>query len=219
MGKGVIYKYNGSAESKTICNRYNGVTQFVGKIQHSNGVDWFDNYPMEEYITKTFTAQWSQGWLGSGTRLDDGVWKGNILVGSTTGYRGMLGFDKNAIQAHLGPNKFGNVTSAYLWINCYETTTNGAPDIQIGKHSYGSEPAGTWTGQNADWGDLSSLHIPNGGVGGYMITLKPTQLTLADGYTAIGGFAFRAEANTNENHGKLNGVSSYTSRLQITVLK
>jgi hypothetical protein len=219
MGKGVLYKYNGSAESKTFCNRYDGVTQYVGKIMHSNDTTMFDNYPMEEYITKTFYATWSQGWLGSGTRLDDGVWQGNILVGSTTGYRGMLGFNQGAIQAHLGPNKFGNVTEAKLWVNCYETTVNGSPDVAIGKHSYSSKPAGTWTGQNTDYGNKATLHVPNGQLGGYMINLPIETVTLADGYTAIGGFALKAVDNTNENHGKFNGVNSYASRLDITVLK
>jgi hypothetical protein len=219
MGKGVLYKYNGSAESKSLCNRYNGITQYNGKIMHSDNTQMYDNYPMEQYITKTFYATWSQGWLGNGTRLDEGVWQQNILVGSTTGFRGMLGFDKNAIQAHLGPNTFGNVTSAKLWINCYETTTNGSPDVQIGKHSYTSKPAGTWTGQNTDFGDYAPLHVPNQALGGYMINLNPTQITLADGRTAIGGFALRAEANTSENHGKFNGVKTYASRLDVTVLK
>jgi hypothetical protein len=219
MGKGVLYKSNGSSWSKSLARKANDSRVADTIVKHSDGSSWYDNFPMEQYYTKTFIATWSQGWRGDGVRLDDGVWKGNILVGSTTNFRGMLGFNKNDIQAFLGPNKFGNVTSARLLINCYETTTNGSPDVQIGKHSYASKPAGTWTGQNSDWGDLSSLHVPNQALGGYWVTLKPTQITLADGYTAIGGFSFRAEAATNENHGKFNGVSSFASKLEVTVLK
>ena len=59
-------------------------------------------------------------------------------------------------------------------INCYETTTNGAPDVQIGKHSYSSKPSGTWNGAaNADWGDYSTLHVPNQALGGYWVTIEP----------------------------------------------
>lgn len=224
MVKGVIYKCNGSSWSKTIVKDtgINSTTWDDGYIKHWDAVNngWQLNYPMEAPQTATFNATWSQGFRGDGVRLDDGVWKGNILTGSTTDYKGMLGFDKNAIQAFLGSGDFGNVTSAKLLINCYETTTNGSPDIQIGKHSYGSEPSGNWDGKtNADWGDLKDFHINNNKVGGYWITLNPTQITLADKRTAIGGIALRGQSATNENMGKFNGVSSFASKLEITVLK
>jgi hypothetical protein len=37
--------------------------------------------------------------------------------------------------------------------------------------------------------------------------------------TAIGGIALRGESATNENMGKFNGISSFTTQLQMTVLK
>ena len=99
---------------------------------------------------------------------------------------------RTAIQNVLGPGDFGNVTSAKLWVNCYETTTNGSPDVVIGKHSYPSEPSGSWNGEtNADWGDYSTLHVPNQALGGYMITLNNSQITLSDRRTAVGGYCFK----------------------------
>jgi len=220
MGKGVLYKYTTSSESKSICKKYTTNAENDGRIYHYDINNQYTNYPMEEYFTQTFNVTWSQGFRGDGVRLDDGVWQGNILTGSTSNYRGMLGFDKNAIQNFLGPGNFGSVTGAKLWINCYETTTNGSPDVTIGKHSYPSEPSGSWNGEtNADWGDASSLHVPNQALGGYMVNLNPSQITLADGRTAIGGIALRGASATNEDHGKFNGVSSYTSKLEITVYK
>lgn len=219
MSDGVLYKANATTWSKSVAKKFNASGIEDGVVKHANASTWFKNYPMEQYYTQTFSATWSQGWRGDGVRLDDGVWQGNILVGSTTGFRGMLGFNQGAIQAFLGSGSFGNVTSAKLWINCYETSTNGSPDVQIGKHSYSSKPAGSWNGENTDYGDMSTLHVPNQALGGYMITLHPTQITLANGITAIGGIALRAEANTDENYGKFNGVSSYNSQLEITVLK
>jgi len=219
VGKGVLYKANDTTWTKSQAKKFDNTTMHDGKVMHANDTTWYDNYPMEQYYTQTFNATWSQGWKGDGTRLDEGVWQENILVGSTTGFRGMLGFNQAAIQAFLGSGAFGNVTSANLLVNCYETTTNGSPDVQFGKHSYGSKPAGTWTGQNCDWGDLSALHVPNKATGGYWVALHPTQITLANGVTAIGGFALRGETNTDENHGKFNGILSFNSQLQITVLK
>jgi hypothetical protein len=220
LSDGVLYKANATTWSKSVCKKFSASAVEDGIVKHANATTWFKNYPMEQYYTQTFSATWSQGWKGDGTRLDEGVWQENILVGSAaSGFRGMLGFNQSAIQSFLGSGSFGNVTSAKLWVNCYETSSTGSPDVQIGKHSYSSKPAGTWTGQNTDWGDLSSLHVPNQALGGYMITLNPTQITLADGHTAIGGFALRAESNTDENYGKFNGVLSYNSQLEITVLK
>lgn len=191
-----------------------------GKVQHANATTWFDNYPMEQEITQTFSAIWSNGWRGDAVKLDKGVWQNNILVGSTTNYMGMWGFNKGDIQAFLNPAKdFGGVTKALLYVNCYETTTNGSPDVLIGKHSYSSEPAGTWNGQNTDYGDQVKLHVPNQALGGYQVNLNPSQITLADRSTAIGGIAIKGETATSENHGKFNGYNSYNTRLVITVLK
>lgn len=220
MAKGVLKKCNGSAWTNSINKKCNGSAWTEGRIKHCDGSNWFDNYPMVGETTATFTATWSQGFRGDGVRLDDGVWKGNILTASTTDYKGMLGFDKNAIQAFLGSGDFGNVVKARLLINCYETSANGAPDIQIGKHSFTSKPSGNWDGKtNADWGDLKDFHINNNVTGGYWISLNPTQITLSDKTTAIGGIALRGQSATNENMGKFNGVSSFASKLEITVLK
>jgi hypothetical protein len=220
MAKGVLKKCNGSAWTNSIAKKCNGSIWSEGTVRHCDGSNWYDNYPMVAEQTATFTAIWSQGFRGDGVRLDDGAWQGNILVASTTDYKGMLGFNKNDIQAFLGSDDFGNVIKARLLINCYETSSNGAPDIQIGKHSFTSEPSGNWDGKtNTDWGDLKNFHINNNATGGYWITLNPSQITMSDRKTAIGGIALRGQSATNENHGKFNGVSSFASKLEITVLK
>lgn len=217
MGKGVLYKYTTTSESKSICKKYTTNAEYNGTIKHYDTVNQYDNYPMEQYYTQTFNAIWSQGYNGSGTALDAGVWQGNILTGSTSNYKGMFGFNQSAIQNFIAG---GTVTELKLLLNCYETSTNGAPDVTIGKHSYSSKPSGSWNGStNADWGDFSTLHVPNQALGGYWVTLKPTQATLANMTTAIGGIALRGESATNENMGKFNGISSFTTQLQMTVLK
>jgi hypothetical protein len=191
-------------------------------VKVTQGTTWYESYPREQYYTQTFNATWSQGYKGNGEPLHDTAWYGNIITGSTTNFWGMLGFNKSAIQSFLAANvDFGGVQSAKLWINCYETTLNGSPDVTIGKHGYAAEPAeGTWLTQGVgDWGDASALHVPNQALGGYMINLNPTQITQADKRTAIGGIALRGAAATDENMGKFNGVGSYISKLEITVLK
>lgn len=220
MGKGVIYKSNGTTWSKSTVQDTGNDTSTLwdaGVIKHFNAADskWYDNYPMEQTYVQTFNATWSQGWKGDGTRLDTGVWQGNILVASTTNFRGMLGFSQSAIKTFIGT---GTITKLRLLINCYETTLNGSPDVKIGKHSYLSVPTGTWTGSNAEWTDYSSLHVNNGATGAYWVTLKTSQMFMANG-TVIGGIALMGMSATDEDHGKFSGVSSYTSKLEVTVLK
>lgn len=214
MSDGVLYKANATTWSKSQAKKFNATAISDGKARHANATTWFDNYPMEQSYVSTFSATWSQGWRGDGVRLDDGVWQGNVLVGSTTNFRGMFGFSQSAIASFIST---GTVTSARLLINCYETTTNGAPDVEIGKHTYTSKPAGTWTGQNTWWTDLSNLHVPNQATGGYWVTLNTSQLFYNG--VVIGGFALRGQTATDENHGKFSGVSSFNTKLELTVLK
>lgn len=220
MTKGVLYKANATVWTKSQNKKSNATTISDGKVKHANATTWYDNYPMEVETTATFHATWSNGWRGDGVKLDKGVWAGNILVGSTTNYMGMYGFDKNAIQTFLKPNTdFGGVTKALLYLYCYETTTNGSPDVSIGKHSYTSEPSGTWNGANTDYGNGTLLHVPNQSLKEYIVTLPNAQITMADKRTAIGGIAMKGQTATDENHGKFRSYSAYDVRLVITVLK
>lgn len=220
MTKGVIYKFNATTYSDSKCEKANATTWTGGNIEHANATTWYDNFPMEYEQTKTFSAIWSNGWRGDGVKLDKGVWQNNILVASDTNYMGMYGFDKAGIQAWLKPGvDFGGVTKAQLYLYCYETTTNGSPDVAIGKHSYSSEPSGTWNGQNTDYGNGTLLHVPNQGLGQYIVNLPVAQITLADKRTAIGGIAMKGQTAVDENHGKFRGYNSFDVRLVITVLK
>jgi hypothetical protein len=215
LSKGVLYKFNASSASKSQSKKMSASAITDGKVRHANATTWYDNYPMEQLYTQKFVATWSQGWKGDGTRLDDTAWFNRIIVGSTTGYRGMYGFNQSAIASFIGS---GSVQSARLHLHCRETTTNGSPDVQFGKHSYTSEPSGTWTGQNTDWTNYSSLHVPNQAIGGYWVNLNPSQIRLSNG-NAIGGITLRAESNTAENMGHFSSYTDFTTELEITVLK
>lgn len=215
LSKGVIEKANATTWSDSQCKKMNATTYTDGNIEHANATTWYDNYPMEQLYTDTFEAIWSNGWIGNGTKLDDTAWYNRIIVGSTNGYRGMYGFNQSAIAAFIGS---GTVQSARLHLHCYETTLNGSPDVQFGKHSYTSEPSGTWTGENTDWTSYSSLHVPNGAIGGYWVTLSPSQIRMSNG-AALGGIALRAASNTDENMGKFSSYTDFVTELEITVLK
>jgi hypothetical protein len=214
MSDGKLYKFNASTYSKSVAKKFNASAISDGKVRHANATTWYDNYPMEQLYTDTFDAIWSQGWIWNGTRLDDTAWYNRIITGSSTGYRGMYGFNKSAMESFIAG---GTVTKLRFHVNCYETTTNGSPDVHIGKHTYTSEPSGTWTGQNASWTDYVNLHVPNQATGGYWVTLNPSQIYYNG--AVIGGIALKGASNTDENMGKFRSYSEFATQLEITVLK
>jgi hypothetical protein len=217
MSKGVLYKYNGSGESKSQVTKFNGVGQSAGRIRHSNGIDWYDNYPMEEYHTANFSCTWTQSYFGSGGALYNGTfWLDDLVVGDDENFRALIGFNQNELQTFIGS---GKVTACKLLINLKETSLNGNPDVYFGKYSYNSEP-GTYTGQG-DWGDQKHYQFPNQKVGGYWIDLNPTQATLADQRTAISCICMKAASANVEDMARFNGkvLGGYNSQLQLTVLK
>jgi hypothetical protein len=186
-------------------------------VKVTEGTTWYENYPRAAYYTQLFDCTWTQSYEGDGTALYRGTfWKDDIVIGETTNYRGLMGFDKSKIQTFISG---GTVTGLRLLINLRETSVNGKPDLQIGKYTYSTYPS-TYTGQG-DWGDLTAKQFPNNGVGGYWVTLKPTQATLADGVTAISCLCFRAATATAEDMAYFNGrdLGGYISKLEITVLK
>jgi len=215
MSDGVLYKANATTWTKSQSKKFNASAVSDGVVKHANASTWYKNYPMEQLYTQKFNATWSQGWMGDGTRLDDTAWFNRIITGSTTGYRGMYGFNQSAIASFIGS---GVVQSARLHLKCYETTLNGSPDVQFGKHSYTSEPSGTWTGQNTDWTNYSTLHVPNQAIGGYWVNLNASQIRMSNG-VAIGGIALRGATNTSEDMGKFSSYSDFVTELEITVLK
>jgi hypothetical protein len=214
MSDGKLYKFNASTYSKSVAKKFNATSISDGKVRHANASTWYDNYPMEQEYTQNFNATWSQGWRGDGVRLDDTAWFGRVLTGSTTNYRGMYGFNKTAIENFIAG---GTVTKARFHVHCRETTTNGSPDVKIGKHTYTSEPSGTWTGQNAYWTDYSTLHVPNQAIGGYWVDLKTSQIHVNG--VVLGGIAMMGMSATAEDLGHFSGVTEFTTQLQITVLK
>jgi hypothetical protein len=208
---------NGSSWYEKTVSPNNGASFHERTVKVGNGSAWYTSYPRESYWTETFNATWSQGWRGDGVPLHDTSWYGNIITGSTTNYRGMLGFNRDAMRDFIAD---GIVTDVRLLINCYETTANGSPDVQIGKHIWLSEPYEGWNwngSEGADWSDYTPLHVPNQALGGYWVVLRPSQMSMGGG--TIGGVALRGATATNEDMGKFNGVGSFTSKLQITVLK
>jgi hypothetical protein len=206
---------NGSAWYEKLVRPSNGSGYYDKVVKVCNGSTWYTNYPRQAYYTQTFDCTWTQGYYGNGTALYNGTfWEHDLVVGDVDNFRGLIGFRQSDIQAFING---GTVTKLQLLINLKETSLNGSPDVYFGKYSYTSEPA-SYTGQG-DWGDQTHKQFPNKGVGGYWITLKPTQATLADQTTAIGCICMKGATANVEDMARFNGITTFTSKLQIEVYK
>lgn len=221
MGKGVVYKCNGSTWSKSIVKDTSNTsaTWDDGLVKHwdTDTNTWDDNYPMEQYYTQNFDSVWTQSYQGDGVALYNGsFWLDDLVVGDDENFRAIIGFKQSDIQAFING---GKVTGCRLLINLKETSLNGNPDVYFGKHNYNSEPT-SYTGQG-DWGDQKHKQFPNKGVGGYWVELNPTQATLANQTTAISCILMKAASANVEDMARFNGkvMGGYNSILQITVLK
>ena len=64
MTKGVLYKCNNVAWTKSLAKKCNGSAWTDGKVKHCDGSNWYDNYPMEQSYTQQFNATWTQGYNG-----------------------------------------------------------------------------------------------------------------------------------------------------------
>jgi hypothetical protein len=193
----------------------NNVAVSDGVVRHANASAWFKNYPMEQYYTENFDVKWTQSYQGDGVALYNGTfWEHDLVVGDDENFRALMGFDKNAMAAFIGS---GVVTALKLLINLKETSTNGYPDVYFGKHIFGSEPPSYNGTTNTSWGDQKHKQFPNKGVGGYWIDLNPSQILFSG--NVINGIAMKAASANVEDMARFNGITTYTSLLQITVLK
>jgi hypothetical protein len=215
MSDGVLYKANATTWSKSQSKKFNATTISDGNIKHANASAWFKNYPMEQEYTQNFSVQWTQGYNGSGIKLDPATWGDDLFTGDTVGFQSMLGFDKNAIQSFVGN---GQILSVKLHINLKSTSTNGSPDVYFCPHVYASLPSSL---NLSNWNKnyRSSFHFPNKAYGGYWVDLTKDHIKNPSTGAFWNGIAMYGFTNTAEDSGRWTGKSGYNSELQIKVLK
>lgn len=215
MTKGVLYKFNATTWSKSQSKKMSATAITDGKVRHANATTWYDNYPMEQEYTQLFNVTWTQGYNGSGVKLDPATWGDDLFTGDTVDFHSMLGFDKTAIQNFVAN---GSILSVKMVINLKDTSTNGSPDVYFCPHVYSSAPSSLDL-NNWNKSYLSSFQFPNKQVGGYWITLTKDHIKNPNTGVFFNGIAMYAHTATAEDSGRWNGKSSYTSKLEIKVLK
>jgi hypothetical protein len=217
MGKGVLYKANGSAWSKSQAKKANGSAWSNGKVQHANGSVWYDNFPMEQVYTQTFNVVWTQAYNGSGVKLDAATWGDHPRSGDSVNFQGLFGFDRNAMVAFVA----GGVVQSLKFTCMFDDPSHaGNPTVNFCPHVYTSKP-NSWSAANLNKNyKATSQFYQTGADFARTITLPVSAWNNVNmsgvaiyGTTAAGDSARFAGKTTS------HGMNAYTSKLEIQVLK
>lgn len=221
MGKGVLYKSNGSSWSKSLNRDFDPVAKIweQGTVKHSNGSTWYDNYPMEELHNKTFNVSWTQGYNGSGQKLDYATWGVHPRSGGSANFQGLFGFDRNAMRDFVagGVVKFIKITVMFD-----DPLHAGNPTVNFCPHTYTSKPD-SWSGWylNKNYKATSQFMQTQIGYDFTRTITLPVGAWLDGNMGGIAIYGTTAAADSCRFAGNISGdgLNAYTSKLEIQVLK
>jgi hypothetical protein len=217
MGKGVLYKSNGSSWSKSKAMKGNGSRMADTIVKHSNGSTWYDNFPMEQEHTQNFYVQWTHGYKASGQRLDTGVWGDHPRSGDSVNFVGLFGFDRTDMKNFVAN---GKILEIKFTAKFEHPGHNGEPIVEFFPHVYTSKPT-SYSGYNANKNYKSSSQFNERGA--YTRTIILPDGAWLNG--SMAGIAIQAPSATAANSCRFAGKTSshslswYNSYITIKVLK
>jgi hypothetical protein len=210
---------NGSAWYERPVYAMNGAGKHERTVKVGNGSSWYVNYPRIKEYSAYFGCTWTQGYNKSNTHLWDPTWGDKIYVGGADGFKSLIGFDKNAIQAFVAG---GYITQVVLLINLEGTSLNGHPTVNFLPHAYTSEPT-VWDDWYLNEAYTTQYTFPNDsdspGLGGWWKTLTPNHIIQPTTGNYFSGIALKPATNTEEDWGVFTGKSGFNSQLKIFVMK
>jgi hypothetical protein len=195
-------------------------TVLDGRVKHANATTWYDNYPMEQLFTQTFNVTWTQGFNGSAVRLDSATYGNHPRSGDTVNFHGFFGFDRPAMQAFVAG---GVVHSIKITVMFVDPAHSGNPTVNFGPHTYlnWSEAvnAGNFNKLNKSIVTTSQF-VQTGGNFTRTISLPVSAWSGGQmGGVGIWGTATAANSARFAGDQTSNGVTAYTTQLELQVLK
>lgn len=217
MAKGVLYKFNASTWSKSQSKKMNASTVSDGKVRHANATTWYDNYPMEQVYTQTFNIAWTQGYNGSGVKLDYATWGNHPRSGGSANFQGLFGFDNTAMKNFVAN---GVIQSIKLTVMFDDPLHAGNPTVNFCPHDYKSVPA-SWDGWHLNKNYVTTSQFVQTGYDFARTISMPIGAWLNGGMGGIAIYGTTAAADSCRFAGTTtyDGLSAYTSKLEIKVLK
>jgi hypothetical protein len=195
-------------------------TVLDGRVKHANATTWYDNYPMEQVFTDTFDVTWTQGFNGSAVKLDSATYGNHPRSGDSINFHGFFGFDRPAMQSFVGT---GVVQSLKITVMFIDPSHSGNPIVNFGPHTYLN-----WT-EAVNAGNFNKLNksikttsqfFQTGGNFTRTISLPVSAWSGGQmGGVGIWGDATAANSARFAGDATSNGVTAYTTKLEIQVLK
>lgn len=218
MSKGVLYKFNASSPSKSQSKKFSASSSSDGKVRHADASNWYDNYPMEQVYEQYFNVVWTQGYNGSGAKLDPATWGDHPRSGDTIDFHGLWGFDRTAMRDFVAN---GVVQDLQIVVRFDDPSHAGNPDAEFYPHNYTSKPSSysstratksykkseTFNQTGSDYTRWVKLPVEawwNGDLAGIVVSAP----------SATGANSARFAGKTSSHN-----LSSYTTKLFIQVLK
>lgn len=224
MGKGVVYKSNGTTWTKsTVKDTSNttGTTFDDGLVKHYNAgaATWDQNYPMEQVYEAYFNVQWTQGYkYGSGQILDSATWGDHPRCGDATAdFVGLWGFDRQAMKDFVGT---GVLQDIQIIVMFDDPGHNGNPVCDFYPHVYTAKP-GSWSGMNAN-SNYKTTSTFTQTQADYTRWIKlPLGAWLSGSCGGVVVHAAATAANSARFAGKTtsHGLNSYNTQMYLKVLK
>lgn len=217
MADGVLYKANGTTWTKSVAKKLGGAAISDTVVQHSNGTTWYDNFPMEQIYTQNFNVVWTQPYNGSGVSLDPTTWGDHPRSGDSINFQGLFGYDRAAMQAFVAS---GVVQSIKITVMFDDPTHSGNPTVKFCPHVYTTKPASFNAVNLNKTYEATSQFIQTGSDFTRQITL-PVGAWLSGNMAGIAIYGAATAADSNRMAGKTTShtLNSYTSPLEIVVLK
>jgi len=218
MGKGEFQKEADTTWSDTQAKKFNAKTGTTGKVMHSSSNAWHENYPQTNVYEQYFNVTWTQGYNGSGTKLDYGVWGEHPKAGDTFGFIGLFGFNNADLKNFVAG---GVVQNMQIEVAIDSPSSGADPDIYFGTHTYWSKPESTeWAFIDSQYKTLSKFVNY-----GYDYRKWVSIPVLGWWNGSMGGVACWGETSTAADAARFAGKSTshgmvgFNTRLFIKVLK
>ena len=223
MGDGVIWKcIDGKSWAKTtVQDTGNSSDVFdAGKIMHcEKGNKWYWNFPMERSYEQYFNATWTQGYMGSGTKLSTSTYGDHPRAGDTEGFIGMWGFDNTAMKKFVAD---GVIQSLQIQVVYDDPSGTAVPDIKFAADDRKTEP--NVANFLNIWESFSTERTFTNTADNYYSTW--VILPVANWLNGdMGGVACWGKTNTASDYARFagkttsGGLTGYNTRLFIKVLK
>jgi hypothetical protein len=216
--KGDFQKDQDTTWNDTITKKFNNKAGTTGKVMHATSNEWHENYPQTKLYEQYFNVAWTQGYNGSGAKLDYSVHGDHPKAGDTFGFIGLFGFNNADLKSFVDN---GEVQNIQIEVAVDSNISGVSPDIYFGSHFYWEKP------NTVNWQYIDSQYKTLTRFVNYGYDYRKWVQIPIEGWWngTLGGIAVWGETSTAADYARFAGKTTshqmiaFNSRLFVKVLK